>query len=388
MIVNSNTYRIAHPIMKHLYYIIFLSILFCCDLNGQSGLLGTWYLDHIIKDGVTHPNYFNDHTIFDIEFTNNLGDLPNTLSFTSGHGCNASNGSYATNSNEITIYISGTTLADCLTRPHAIYELLYLNELSYDNFNGSIHTYSITDMDNEDVLTLTNPNNSNTLVYKKQPPTTLLVDTWWLHQIDIPGNPIIDIPSSDFPNIIFSNAIVDPMINFPEANGVGECEGFYATYHITFNGANYLSIGNFVQTLSACATQAYEGIYFGILGNDATNFFEFEIINNGETLVLTDLLGARLIFGSVPLSIDDQIIVSPTVALKQNPVDHQIDLLYDQSILSKDINYRIYSIDGKQMVSANLNQKSIDISNADAGIYFISFSENNTVISTLKFIKK
>ena len=116
--------------MKHIYTLICLFTLTSFNASSQNDLIGTWYLDHVVKEGVTHPNYFNSYTVFSLEFTNNSGDLPGTLSFSSGHGCNASNGSYSVGTNEITINTSGTTLADCLTAPYAIYEELYYDELN------------------------------------------------------------------------------------------------------------------------------------------------------------------------------------------------------------------------------------------------------------------
>lgn len=286
--------------MKHIYTLICLFTLISFNASSQNDLIGTWYLDHVVKEGVTHPNYFNSYTVFSLEFTNNSGDLPGTLSFSSGHGCNASNGSYSVGTNEITINTSGTTLADCLTAPYAIYEELYYDELNCNDGLDCIQAYSITGMGEEQVLTLTNTD-GNSLVFGKQAPTTLLVSTWWLHHIDIPGNPVINIPESDFPSLNLTDEIFISLPLLPELDGVGECEFFNAKYNVSFNGANNLNISEFVETLSACATQAYEGIYFEILGNDTTNFFEFEIIDDGSTLILTDLLGAKINFLEIHL---------------------------------------------------------------------------------------
>ncbi|WP_422104314.1 T9SS type A sorting domain-containing protein [Winogradskyella sp.] len=374
--------------MKKLYLISILSVLFSFSIQAQSDLLGTWYLNLVIKDGVTYPNYFNDMTIFYIEFTNEPGALSDSFEFSMGHGCEASQGLYTINSDEITISGITTLSFDCETQAHSQYNTLFFDEFDYDNSgNGSIHNYVISGNINDEVLTFTNLN-GNSLVYKKQQPQGILVSTWWLYRIDIPGNPVIDIPETDSPNIMFTNNIYALNPFTPEAHGSGQCNGFFSTYFVSFNGANNISFSNFSQTLLDCSFSVYELIYFQTLYNPGTNFFEFEIVNNGETLILTDLLGVKLTFGNVSLSNDEQTITSSTISLGQNPIDNQIDLLYDESILSKDINYSIYSVDGKLMTSASLNQKSIDISNADAGIYFISFSENNTVVSTLKFIKK
>lgn len=354
---------------------------------SQNDLIGDWFLYYIVKDGVTHPNYFNDNQIFEITFTDTEnGVFEDYLNFGMGHGCNASNGIYILDSNEITIDIEATTAADCLTRPHAQYETLFLETFAYNDLS-SLHTYNITGVSNDQLLTLLNPVNGNSLVFKKQAPTTLLISTWWLHHIDIPGNPIIDIPITNAPHITFTNNIFNPLPMIPEAEGVGECESFFAKYNVTFNGANNISISEFVETLSACATESYEGIYFGILSDIYSSFFEFEIIDNGTTLILTDLLGSKLIFGDTTLSVEDHSTDNLNISLQQNPTDHQLKLEIDNFLLAEQIEFAIYSIDGKLMKSSILNKNTIDINTIQSGIYFISFSIYNKIY-TLKFIKK
>lgn len=366
-----------------LSFFCFLFSFFCFS---QNDLISTWYLDYIVKDGVTYPNYFNDNQVFEITFTNIESGFEDYLNYNMGHGCNASNGFYTLNSNEITVGIEATTAFDCFTRPHAKYEIFFLETFVYNDFS-SVYTYTITGVSNDQVLTMVNPSNGNSLVFKKQTPTTLLISTWWLHHIDIPGNQIIDIPITDIPHIIFTNDIINPLPFIPEVNGVGECESFFAKYNVSFNGANNISVSEFIETLSACASGSYEGIYFNILGNNTTNFFEYEIIDNGSTLILTDLLGAKLIFGDTTLSVEDYSKDYLNISLKQNPIDNQLGLDIDDSFLTKQIEYTIYSIDGKLIKSSILNDDTIDISSIYSGIYFIRFLENNNS-QTLKFIKK
>jgi hypothetical protein len=373
--------------MKHFYTLICLFTLISFNASSQNDLIGTWYLDYIVKEGVTYPNYFNDSTIFNLELTNNIVGSTEFYEFSSGHGCNASMGLYTVVTNQITINISGTTLADCFTAPYAIYEQLFYNELSCNNGLDCIQTYSITGTGDDQVLTLTNTD-GNSLVFGKQAPTTLLVSTWWLHHIDIPGNPIIDIPEDDFPYLNLTNGIFVPIPLLPELDGVGECESFNAKYSVSFNGANNLNISEFVETLSACATQAYEGIYFEILGNDTTNFFEFEIIDDGSTLILTDLLGAKLIFGDTSLSVDEYDENQYDISLLQNPVEDKLLLNIDNQLLSENLKYTIYSIDGKQVKSSILNNDSINIEDMVSGVYFISFVGEDSSTKTIKFIKK
>ena len=163
---------------------------------------------------------------------------------------------------------------------------------------------------------------------------------------------------------------------------------FFANYFVSFNGANNISISNFVQSLSGCATGTYESTYFQILGTETTNFFEFEIIDDGSTLILTDLLGARLIFGDTTLSIDEYDENQYDISLLQNPVEDKLLLNLDNQLLSESIEYTIYSIEGKQVKSSILSSDSINVEDIVSGVYFISFVSEDSSAKTLKFIKK
>lgn len=376
--------------MKHFYTLICLFTLISFNASSQNDLIGTWYLDYIVKEGVTHPNYFNSYTIFSLEFTNSSGDLPGTLSFSSGHGCNASNGSYSVGTNEVTINISGTTLADCFTAPYAIYEELYYDELNCNDGLDCIQAYSITGLGEEQILTLTNTD-GNSLVFGKQAPTTLLVSTWWLHHIDIPGNSIIDIPIlENGPSITFSNQVdFNSFYIYPSGEGFGGCNDFYIKYNISFNGGNNITIIDYGATLMDCGNYAIENSYlYDILFNKTTNFFEFEIIDEGSTLILTDLLGARLFFGDTSLSIDEYDENQHDISLLQNPVEDKLLLNIDNQLLSESIEYTIYSIEGKQVKSSILSSDSINVEDIVSGVYFISFVSEDSSAKTLKFIKK
>ena len=376
--------------MKHFYTLICLFTLISFNAFSQSDLIGTWYLDHIIKAGVTHPNYFNSHTVFSLEFTNSSGDLPGTLSFSSGHGCNASNGSYSVDTDEITVDISATFAEDCYTAPYAIYEELYYAELNCNDGLGCVQTYSITGTGEDQVLTLTNTD-GNSLVFGKQAPTTLLTSTWWLHHIDIPGNPVIDIPIlENGPSITFSNQIdLNGFYFYPSGEGFGGCNDFYIKYNTSFNGGNNIAIIDYGATLIDCGNYAIENSYlYNILFSETTNFFEFEIIDEGSTLILTDLLGARLIFGDTTLSLNEYDENQYDISLLQNPVEDKLLLNLDNQLLSESIEYTIYSIEGKQVKSSILNSDSINVEDIVSGIYFINFLSEDSSAKTLKFIKK
>ena len=51
------------------------------------------------------------------------------------------------------------------------------------------------------------------------------------------------------------------------------------------------------------------------------------------------------------------------------------------------INYQIYSVDGKELLSGRIRNNQVDISSLNAGIYFIKIIDQNATISLLRFVK-
>ncbi|WP_296313981.1 T9SS type A sorting domain-containing protein [Winogradskyella sp. UBA3174] len=374
--------------MKHFYSFFCISILLSFNLYSQSDLLGTWYLDYIIKDGVTHNNYYNEGSIISLAFTDDEDIIPNYYQLNGNGTCNYYFNSYTVNNNTLTILGLESSAVNCLGIPKAIYETLYFEVFSNNNLSDGLdYTWDIAGEENDQILTLINTNNGDTLVYKKIAPTTILVTTWYLSTLEIPGNPNISVPLDESPTLTLTNNLdIIPFSVY--ASGSGDCNGYNCGYSVSFNGANNININNFSFTLIDCSFSNYENDFFSILGISTSNFFEFEITNNGSTLILTDLLGAKLIFGDTTLSIDEQSIEALNITLVQNPIDGELKLKVDDFILTKDIAYKIYSINGTIINSSTLNSDTIDVNTLPSGLYFISFSEENKLVSTLKFIKK
>ena len=156
-------------------------------------------------------------------------------------------------------------------------------------------------------------------------------------------------------------------------------------YEITLNNGNSILLLDFSPTLAFCESD-YESEYFNIIGFPPNNFCEFEIINDGSTLILTDLLGARLVFGDEPLSVSENEISTSLVSLKNNPVSSVINLSINQQV--NKLNYQIYSIEGKLVKDAVLNSDAINVDHLNSGLYFIRFTNEEHHVQTIKFIKQ
>ena len=281
------------------------------------------------------------------------------------------------------------TLASCANVPYVKYEGLFIVEFA-NSFSGFPINFSssITGTGQEQVLMMTNTSNNSVFVFKKVAPSTILVTTWYLHYIDIPGNPIIEVPDSDTPTLTFTNTISDVLLNEPEANGLGDCNGFICSYQVSFNGADNIQIYDFLATLIGCNSSSYESEYFATLETTPSNFFEFEIINEGSTLVLTDLLGVQLIFGDAPLSLEE-FTIDKRFSLLTNPVESELEIETSNTFISNhDITYSIISLTGKVIREDILDASEISVDYLESGVYFLKLNSENTQFQALKFIKQ
>jgi heat shock protein HslJ len=233
-------------------------------------------------------------------------------------------------------------------------------------------------------LTLTDPSTGNVGVYGRNPSPSILTQTWYLSRIEIPGNPTIEIPSTESPSITLTNDI-NPVTFKTIAYGEGECNAFMSDYEITLNNGDNIQLLDFSATLEDCESD-YELEYFSILSNLSTNFSEFEITNNGTVLSLTDLLGVRLVFNDEPLSISENELNTLKISLKNNPVTSHINVLISQS--ERELKYQIYSIEGQLINNAILRSDRINVEELNSGLYFIRFTNSKNQQQIIKFVKQ
>ncbi len=364
--------------------------------------IAQWYLQYIEKDGVIYPNYYNEMQDMDIVFFE-TEQSPNSYTYTITSSCNNLDGSFTadielpTVSN--TIYINNDyniTLQDCESTPRAIYENLFLDVFLNNNAGFPVElSYEITPIENGDTnaspppppkLTLTNSSGDSLVYYLTLPLNGILVQNWYLSRIEIPGNDPILIPASDSPSLNITNEINNLTFN-TTAEGTGDCNVFQSDYEITLGNGNSIQILGFDATLGLCESSIYEEEYFSILSNITTNYSEFEIINNGQTLILTDLLGARLVFNDDLLSTQSSNLLTNVIKLKSNPVVSELQLQVSDELMN-DSRYSIFDIQGKYLQSQTLESETIDVNYLTSGLYFIQVVSEKHQTQTLRFIKQ
>jgi heat shock protein HslJ len=352
-------------------------------LSGQ--LLGEWYLSYIEVNNVTHYNVYNNESLFEMEITEDANN-ENLFIISGGSVCNSLGGEFTINQNDLIFNSLDFTLQDCAFTPGEIFEQIYyydfLNNASLINPAG--FGFSITGINDNETLTLTDPSTGNVGVYGRNPSPSILTQTWYLSRIEIPGNPTIEIPSTESPSITLTNDI-NPVTFKTIAYGEGECNAFMSDYEITLNNGDNIQLLDFSATLEDCESD-YELEYFSILSNLSTNFSEFEITNNGTVLSLTDLLGVRLVFNDEPLSISENELNTLKISLKNNPVTSHINVLISQS--ERELKYQIYSIEGKLIKNAVLRSDTINVEELNSGLYFIRFTNIKNQQQTIKFVKQ
>jgi len=344
-------------------------------------LLGEWYLQYLNSDGVQHDNFIGE---VQLNFTNIESEIDDYYIADGGSSCEFHTMSYLPLSNDILRIIDLTSSGSCdFSTVAGIYTSLYKEVITNNYSVESDLNFNIIGSGDNEQLTLQN-SSGDFAVYGRTPNNALLTRTWYLSRIEIPGNPTIEIFTIENPSLTLTNDI-NPITFRTTAFGEGECNAFMSDYEVTLNNGNNIHLLDFSPTLGFCESD-YESEYFNIIGFPPNNFSEFEIINNGTTLNVTDLLGARLVFGDEPLSISENEINALQITLKNNPVTTEINLSTSRS--GSELNYQIYSIDGKLVKNSILNSESINVDDLNSGLYFIRFFNNSEQTQTIKFIKQ
>ena len=375
--------------MKNICFILLFTTGFAL---AQNDLIGTWYLDAFTINGNTYQNLYGNLPMI---FTNEP-DVGEFLTFDGASSCNAIFGPYSYDNEEIIFYGIGMTAADCGTEPRGQFEDLYLPLLSNNYTSNSVFTYAIVGSGSQQTLTLTNSSNDQ-ILYSKTENNAILNGTWYLQTIQENGT-TYNVNSPDSPTLTLGTNSPDEFFGYIIYNGEGICNTFDGEYRIYFGNGDEISISSFVPTLNICNPPSeVETAYFNILADETNNIFSFEIANDGDNLILTSISGTGgrssntvgdiLSFSKQPLSIDELNYSVSSIALLENPLTNQLKLKVNDNILLRNINYQIFSIDGKIVYTSNLISRTIDVSSIHSGIYFISLMENNS-IHTIKFIKK
>jgi hypothetical protein len=90
---------------------------------------------------------------------------------------------------------------------------------------------------------------------------------------------------------------------------------------------------------------------------------------------------------STALSLDDINGVSKEITLYPNPAQSEINFKRNNFNFTENTNYSIIDLSGKIVASGTVNNKKVDVSRLNSGLYFVNVSANG-LKQTLKFIKK
>lgn len=379
--------------MKQLFF--FLSIILFAGFSGraQTDLVGNWYLDNLVIDGNIYQNVYGS---LNMNFTTSPSAVGFLYDGTSS--CNAIFSSYSNTVDQITIYGIGMTLQDCSFEPRGQFEDMYIRLIS-DNFAlENTFDYSIEGSGNSQILTMTNTEGDQ-IIYSKVENLAILNRTWYLESVVDEGL-TYTVSSPDAPTLLLSNNVDFVMGGSIALDGLGDCNSFTGSYYIYFNNGDEIDVSSFTPTTATCDPPSdFEDAYFSILGDEATNKFQFEIINDGNQLILTSISDgsggrlsgssvSQLIFSKQALSTEEFEHLSQLISLKQNPVTDQLEFIFNNLISSQSVDYTIYSVNGKRIASGQLSDDSITLNDFSSGLYIIQFSSDSGETSTLKFMKK
>lgn len=375
--------------MKKFYFIL---AVFLCSYTGfsQNELVGEWYLDSFSIDSATYNNVYA--FVNTIEFTEDI-IFENYLEYGGSSTCNSFFGEYSSTSDTIEFSSLGSTLVDCYGEPRGTFEAIYFSLLSNNSAGSSTFSYVITGEGEEQILTLTNSNN-NSIFYSKTNPNSILHSTWYLETV-IEGGITYNVTSGS-PSLTLQ-ANPHPLFGTMSFDGEGVCNDYVGEYGMYYGHGDEMRITSFTPTTNTCdPPSGIEIAYFSVLGDTSANVFTFEIINNGQNLVLTSVpdpldrsinaLGDILILGMEELSVND--FEYNEIAIITNPVQDQLQLNIANDLLFQDLNYSIYNLEGKLMSTSKLNTENIDVSTFATGLYFINIENEDKAVFSLKFLKE
>lgn len=208
-----------------------------------------------------------------------------------------------------------------------------------------------------------------------------LLGQWFLHYMESNGS-TINVPNGSTLPITFSSIDPDPFAE--NAVGNGTCNDFFGKYELS-NGNTSLDIINLTQTLVMCNGDTFEPVYFGILGNNPSNSFNYTINLTDETLTMIDLLGEKLVYGRQVLSTEDNTLLSNTLKVYPNPAKKE--LFINGITIDSTTTYTIHNMIGNVVSSKNtLKGNSLKVDFLKAGIYFLKITQKDKTYIK-KFIK-
>lgn len=259
-----------------------------------------------------------------------------------------------------------------------------------DFYNDTIteqFTYNITtETDNSKTMMVTN-NNGDTISYIdnyfNSAPQELTNNTWYLHNLIIDGVDNIPPNSTELPEI--------PLNFNPEVFSSEACSyltgGNYFDYNLSqfylySIGTNYgLTQCNPTYPENNTFTDLYIRDFY--LNNLPGSFsYEYTVNGNEKTLTITNTLGDQAVYSNFTLS--TQEFTNSLFTIYPNPTTDNI--IIEEKSYIKIENINIYNTLGKLII--NTENKMIDVSNFEKGLYLINIKFKNGKQITKKIIKQ
>ena len=207
-----------------------------------------------------------------------------------------------------------------------------------------------------------------------------LYQTWHLYELAADLEPSTYV--SDVQPGIHPYLIINQDLSF---EGYGACNNFIGGF-VYDSVENALTPTFFDATLNLCDYQEhsdFEVQFFGYVSVNSAHYISLSIdpITNEGELYLTFGDGWYARYRTAKLSISEQNLVDFNI--HPNPVSDQLFISSEKLQIEK---ISIYSMSGKEVLSIEKNEKSIDVSNLSEGLYFIEVTSPEGK-SQQKFIK-
>ncbi|MEZ4802708.1 MAG: T9SS type A sorting domain-containing protein [Gelidibacter sp.] len=375
------------------YFYLAITLFFSLNSLGQNDLLGEWFLHYIEVDGVqqysTIPNSSsNYYTIKTINF-NDDGTFDGQVCY------NGYTGSYSI-VDETTLSITNLAAlagyCDYLSESQLFLSPYLWSVLSDASGTATdMFTYTISGSGDEETLTLTNSENDKAVYGRSPLPESRLPGSWYLHKIVKNGVEELNTFNPDF---VLNITQTPGSFNGIDYQGDAVCNSYFGEYYL--EGIDNIRIIGYGSTLAFCnnmEADIFESLYRSFLADNDSDMdilLNYDILGSGddETLILTDQSGDYLVYGRQTLSVSENELTNLSIGLKENPVKNELSLNVDEK-LGNQLNYTIYSIDGK-LIKRNqiLENHIINVENLNSGMYFLLVSNESNFSQTLKFIKQ
>jgi|GEM_PF-1753401 len=226
-----------------------------------------------------------------------------------------------------------------------------------------------------------------------QEPLDILLEGGWgwnLSHLEIDGDIIFVPTNSEFQSAGFEIAYIT-QTNFYELYA-GACN--YTISPVSDLNNTSFSSTTFDMTYNNCIlpeTLAFETVYFEAFFkiNDPSHTFTYEIDTttpNTRYLTVTNEEGdIAYYFGETLLGLEEA--VEKTLSIFPNPTGDQLNILSNHTNFE---NISIFNIQGQEVMTVKFqqNQRSIDTSGLQTGVYFLKAESDTGQQLTAKFIKK